>query len=94
MDSNNIHYENKHFYKNSEKRLKFLQKRLSRKQKGSKNRNNARIKLAKLYEKITNRRNSYLHQISSRIVNENQVICIEDLNVKGMMKNHHLAKSI
>ena len=94
VDSNNIHYENKHFYKNSEKRLKFLQKRLSRKQKGSKNRNNARIKLAKLYEKITNRRNSYLHQISSRIVNENQVICIEDLNVKGMMYSHHLANSI
>ena len=94
VDSNNVHYENKHFYKNSEKRLKFLQKKLSRKQKGSKNRNKARIQLAKLYEKITNRRNSYLHQISSRIVNENQIICIEDLNVKGMMKNHHLAKSI
>ena len=94
VDSNGNRYENKHFYKNSEKRLKFLQKILSRKQKGSKNRNKARIKLAKLHEKITNRRNSYLHQISSRIVNENQVICIEDLNVKGMMKNHHLAKSI
>ena len=94
VDSNNVHYENKHFYKNSEKRLKFLQKKLSRKQKGSKNKNKARIKLAKLHEKITNRRNSYLHQISSRIVNENQIICIEDLNVKGMMKNHHLAKSI
>ena len=94
VDSNGNRYENKHFYKNAEKRLKFLQKNLSRKQKGSKNRNKARIKLAKLYEKITNRRNNYLHQISSMLVNENQVICIEDLNVKGMMKNHHLAKSI
>ena len=94
VDSNGNRYENKHFYKNSEKRLKFLQKCLSRKQKGSKNKNKARIKLAKLHEKITNRRNSYLHQISSRIVNENQVICIEDLNVKGMIKNHHLAKAI
>ena len=94
VDSNGNRYENKHFYKNSEKRLKFLQKCLSRKQKGSKNRNKARIKLAKLHEKITNRRNNYLHQISSMLVNENQVICIEDLNVKGMMKNHHLAKAI
>ena len=94
VDSNGNRYENKHFYKNSEKRLKFLQKCLSRKQKGSKNRNKARIKLAKLHEKITNRRNNYLHQISSMLVNKNQVICIEDLNVKGMMKNYHLAKSI
>ena len=94
VDSNGNRYENKHFYKNSEKRLKFLQKCLSRKQKGSKNRNKARIKLAKLHEKITNRRNNYLHQISSMLVNENQIICIEDLNVKGMMKNRHLAKAI
>ena len=94
VDSNGNRYENKHFYKNSEKRIKFLSKQLSRKQKGSKNKNKARIKLAKLHEKITNRRNNYLHQISSMLVNENQVICIEDLNVKGMMKNRHLAKSI
>lgn len=94
VDSNGNRYENKHFYKNSEKRLKFLQKILSRKQKGSKNRNKTRIQLAKFYEKITNRRNNYLHQISSMLVNENQVICIEDLNVKGMIKNHRLAKSI
>ena len=94
VDSNGNRYENKHFYKNSEKRIKFLSKQLNRKQKGSKNKNKARIKLAKLHEKITNRRNNYLHQISSMLVNENQVICIEDLNVKGMMSNHHLAKSI
>ena len=94
VDSNGNRYENTHFYKNSEKRIKFLSKQLSRKQKGSKNKNKARIKLAKLHEKITNRRNNYLHQISSMLVNENQIICIEDLNVNGMMKNHHLAKSI
>ena len=94
VDSNGNRYENKHFYKNSEKRIKFLSKQLNRKQKGSRNRNKARIQLAKFYEKITNRRNNYLHQISSMLVNENQVICIEDLNVKGMMKNRHLAKSI
>ena len=94
VDSNGNRYENKHFYKNKEKRLKFLQKSLSRKQKGSKNRNKTRIKLAKLHEKISNQRNSYLHQLTSILVNENQVICIEDLNVKGMLQNHKLSKSI
>ena len=94
VDSNGNRYENKHFYKNQEKKLKRLQKQLSKKQKGSKNRNKVRIKLANIYEKITNQRNTYLHQITSKLVNENQVICIEDLNVKGMMQNHKLAKSI
>ena len=93
-DSNGNRFENKHFYKNNEKKLKFLQKSLSRKQKGSKNRNKARLKLSKLHEKISNQRNNYLHQITSMLVNENQVICIEDLNVKGMIQNHKLAKSI
>lgn len=94
VDSNGNRYENKHFYKVKEKKLKFLQKSLSRKQKGSSNRNKVRIKLAKLYEKVTNQRNSYLHQLTSMLVNENQVICIEDLNVKGMLQNHKLSKSI
>lgn len=94
VDSNGNSYENKHFYKNKEIRLKFLQKSLSRKQKGSSNRNKTRIKLAKLHEKISNQRNNYLHQITSMLVNENQVICIEDLNVKGILQNHKLAKSV
>ena len=94
VDSNGNRYENKHFYKNQEKKLKKLQKQFSKKQKGSKNRNKVRIKLANIYEKITNQRNTYLHQITSKLVNENQVICIEDLNVNGMMQNHKLSKSI
>ena len=94
VDSNRNRYENKHFYKNQENKLKKLNKQLSKKQKGSNNRNKIRIKLAKVYEKITNQRTNYLHQITSKLVNENQVICIEDLNVKGMLKNHKLAKSI
>ena len=94
VDSNGNRFENKHFYKNNEKKLKFLQKSLSRKQKGSKNRNKARLKLSKLHEKISNQRNNYLHQITSMLVNENQVICIEDLNVKGMLQNHKLSKSV
>lgn len=94
VDSNGNRYENKHFYKKYENKLKNLQKRLSKKQKDSNNRNKIRIKLAKNYEKIKNQRNAYLHQITSKIVNENQVICIEYLNVNGMMFNHKLAKSI
>lgn len=94
VDSNRNRYENKHFYKNQEKKLKKLQRQLSKKQKVSNNRNKLKIKLAKVHEKISNQRNTYLHQITSKLVNENQIICIEDLNVKGMMSNHKLAKSI
>ena len=94
VDSNGNRYENKHFYKNQEKKLKKLQKQLFNKQKQSNNRNKLRIKIAKIYEKIKNQRLNYLHQITSKLVNENQIICIEDLNVKGMMYNHKLAKSI
>ena len=94
VDSNGNRYENKHFYKNQEKKLKKINKQLSRKQNGSNNRNKIRIKIAKVYGKIRNQRLNYLHQITSKLVNENQVICIEDLNVKGMMSNHKLAKSI
>ena len=94
VDSNGNRYENKHFYKNQENKLKKLNKQLSKKQKGSNNRNKVRIKLAKVHEKIKNQRQNYLHQITSKLVNENQIICIEDLNVKGMLQNHKLAKSI
>ena len=67
---------------------------MSRKQRGSKNYEKTRIKLAKLHEKIANQRKDFLHQLSSKIINENQVIVLEDLKVKNMLKNHHLAKSI
>ena len=94
VDSNENRYENKHFYKNQEKKLKKIQKQLNKKQSGSNNRNKTRIKLSKVHEKIKNQRQNYLHQITSKLVNENQIICIEDLNVNGMMSNHKLAKSI
>jgi putative transposase len=67
---------------------------LSKKQKGSNNRNKARIRLAKLYKKINDRKQYYLHAVSNSLIDENQVICMEDLNVKGMVKNHNLAESI
>jgi putative transposase len=94
IDSNGIKYDNKKFLKESERKIKHLQRELSRKKKGSHNREKARIKLAIAYEKLSNRRNNYLHQLTTKLVRENDVICIEDLNVKGMMKNHKLAKSI
>lgn len=74
--------------------LNKLQHQLSRKQKGSNNRNKARIKLAKVYKKINDKKQYYLHYISNSLIDENQVICMEDLNVKGMVKNHKLAESI
>ena len=87
-------FENKHFKKSVTNRLKKLQKQLSRKQKGSNNRNKARLRLAKLYKKITDSKLNYLHKVTNTLINENQVICIEDLNVKGIVKNHRLAESI
>jgi len=83
----------KHLRK-SEKRLAKLQKDLSRKKKGSNNRYKARLKVAKLHEKITNQRKDFLHKTSTKLINENQVIIMEDLRVKNMMQNHKLAKAI
>jgi len=87
-------FENPKWLRKSEKRLRKLQKDLSRKEKGSKNRRKARLKLAKQHEKIVNQRKDYLHKLSSKIINENQVIVLEDLKVSNMLKNHNLAKSI
>ena len=87
-------FDNLHFKKNESKKLVRLQKQLSRKQKGSNNRNKARIKLAKAYKKISDKKQYYLHQVSNMLIDENQVICMEDLNVKGMIQNHCLAESI
>ena len=77
-------------------RLKVLQKRASRKQKGSNNRKKANLRLALLHEKITNRRNDFLHKLSHRLTHDNQVntLCLETLNVEGMIKNHKLAQAI
>ena len=93
-DSNgNIVHNPKHLEK-SMRTLAKEQRRLSRKQKGSNNRNKQRVKVARLYEKVTNQRNDFLQKQSTMLVRENQTICIEDLNVKGMIRNHKLAKSI
>ena len=77
-------------------RLKLLQKRLSRKQKGSANRNKARIRVARLQEHIANSRKDSLYKITHALTHDSQVrtICMEDLNVKGMQRNHHLAQAV
>lgn len=93
-DSNGNKVDNPKYLEKSEKKLKREQRRLSRKQKGSKNREQQRIKVARVYEKITNQRNDFLQKESTKLVCENQTICVEDLNVKGMLRNHKLAKAI
>ena len=78
----------------SEKKLAKLQRRLSRKQKGSHNRSKAKVKVARLHERITSQRNDFLHKLSIQLVRDHDFISIEDLAVKNMVKNHKLAKSI
>lgn len=86
--------ENPKHLRDAEIRLVVLQRRLSRKQKGSANRKKAILRVAKAHEKVANQRAHFLHNLSIRLVRENQAVAVEDLNVKGMMANHSLAKSI
>lgn len=87
-------FDTQRFFRKSEKNLARKQRKLSRKQNGSANRNKARLVVAKVHAKVANQRKDYLHKLSRRIVDENQVIAVEDLNVKGMMANRNLSKSI
>ena len=94
ITSDGAKYANHKYFTKSEKKLAKLQRRLSRKPKGSRNREKARLKVAKLHEKITNQRNDYLHKLTTQLVRDYDTICVESLNVQGMLKNHHLAKAI
>ena len=89
-------FENPKNLQRSLHRLAMLQKRLSRKQKGSANRDKARVKIARLQEHISNCRKDNLHKITHTLTHDSQVrtICMEDLNVKGMQRNHHLAQAV
>ena len=78
----------------SEKKIAKLQRQLSRKSKGSNNRNKARIKLARAWDKVTNQRTDFLQKLTTELIRKYGTICLEDLNVSGMVKNHCLAKSI
>lgn len=93
-DSNGNVVSNPRFLEKSLKKLSREQRKLSRKQKGSNNRNKQRIRAAKVHEKITNQRNDFLQKISTMLISENQVICIEDLKIKNMVRNRKLARCI
>ena len=94
ITSDNDKIENPKYLKKSLDKLAKLQRELSRKTKGSFNRNKARIKVARQHEKVVNQRRDFLQKLSAQIVREYDVICIEDLQVRNMVKNHKLAQAI
>ena len=87
-------FENKHFFKKEEKQIKKLQRQLSKKAKGSNNRKKAQLKIAKLFERIMNKKDAYIHYVANELLSYFDTVFMEDLNVKGMLRNHHLAKAI
>ena len=87
-------FENHKHLRKSEVKLTKLQKQLSRKSRGSNNRNKARIKVARLHEKIANQRADALHKLSTQLIKNYDIICVETLKPSNMVKNHKLAKSI
>ena len=94
INSNGEMIQNPKYLQKSLNKLAKLQIELSRKSKGSSNRNKARIKVARLYEHIVNQRKDFLQKLSTEIIRDNDIICLEDLQVKNMIKNHKLAQSI
>ena len=93
-DSNGNVVPNPKYLEKSMRKLVREQRRLSRKQKGSNNRKKQRVKVALVHERITNQRNDFLQKQSTMLIRENQTVCIEDLHVKGMIRNHKLAQHI
>ncbi|MCZ0754493.1 IS200/IS605 family element RNA-guided endonuclease TnpB [Anoxybacillus sp. J5B_2022] len=87
-------YSNPKFFRKLEEKLAKAQRMMSRRKIGSSNWHKAKIKVARIHEKITNARNDYLHKISTEIVKNHDIIGMEDLSVSNMLKNHHLAKAI
>ena len=87
-------FENKHFLKKEEKKMKRLQRQLSRKVKGSNNSEKQRVKIAKLFERMANKKEAYIHYVVNKLLSHYDSIFMEDLNVKGMLRNRHLAKAI
>jgi len=82
------------FFQTDEQRLAKYQRRLAKKQKGSRNRTKACLKVARIHARITDRRRDFLHKLSTRIIRENQTICVESLQLKAMVKHPTLAKAI
>ena len=94
ITSDGFVFENKHFFKKEERKMIKLQRKLSRKVKGSNNHNKQRIRLAKVYERLSNKKESHIHSVVNEILKSYDVVFMEDLNVCGMLKNHSLAKVI
>lgn len=94
ITSDEVDYPNNKYLKKSHKKLAKAQRQHSRKQIGSRNREKARIKVARIHEKVANRRNDSIHNMTTEIVKNYDIICIEDLAVKNMTKNHKLARAI
>ena len=87
-------FENKHFFKKQERKIKRLQNQQSRKVKGSHNREKQRVRIAKAFERLTNQKDAYIHSVVNVLLSLYDLICMEDLNVQGMLMNHKLAKAI
>ena len=87
-------FENKHFFKQNENKIKKLQRQLSKKQKGSNNRDKQRIKIAKAFEHLENQRLDYIHNAVNSLLRAYDYVFMENLNVQGMLRNHNLAKAI
>ena len=94
ITSNGLKYKNHKYLAKSEKKLAREQRKLSHMVKGSSNRNKQRIKIARIYKHINNQRNDYLHKLSKHIIDENQIICVEDLKVMNMTKDNDYNKSL
>lgn len=94
ITSDGYKFANPQWIKKSEKKLKRLQRELARRQRASKRRERTKLRLAKLHYKITNQRKDYLNKLTTFLVRNYDVIALEDLNVRGMVKNHNLAKAI
>ena len=94
ITSEGVKYDPARYIRDNEHKLAHLQRELSRKTKGSKRWEKCRIKVARLQERIASQRSDALHKLTTKLVRHYDIVCIEDLNAKGMMRNHHLAKSI
>ena len=87
-------FENKHFFRKEEKKIKRLYHQLSRKVTGSNNHEKARLRLARQYERMTNKKEAYVHEVVNALLKKYDIIYMEDLNVQGMLKNRPLSKAI
>ena len=92
--SDGTEIQNHKYLKRSIKKVKRLQRSLSKKAKGSKNREKARLRLARAHERVCNQRNDFLHQVTHRLVANYDTICLETLSASNMVKNHHLAQAL